>query len=334
MYRPGTNPKSVARGASRDRRAMAASTSALPSHTAAVAAAAAGDDRLMATRSASPAPHAQPSPPPVHAPSSLPEQQHYEMSDDAGHEEVCTNPASPSYGYRVPSSPSRGSASLPSLGNSARSNGWTVSSASFPQPSQGLKIEEIDDCEDAAAAQGACDFMETGSASASALGTPTTTSVANNSLVRVQPPLNSLSQVPVRPLVDYGRLIPTGVTGFFQAAKKGVDHEWVVTQGPRLTQSYRAVGMFPFAAHAALQGKSQIIEQNMASAWRTPDASACYYGLTPLKCWFVKNITGPMYAREMIDVPFDTTLLTRSQNGSGVRSFLIEACQRIGPGTR
>lgn len=242
--------------------------------------------------------------------------------------DVCNNPASPSYGNRE----RKASASLPTMSCKRPATAWAADGpaawaassaadgAGLRHNGGGITIEEItddDDCDFAAVSKDADDFMETAQG-------PRRTPPSAITHAEVTP----LSQIPMRTLVDYGRMIPTGVTGFFHATPNGTNYTWVLEQSKRLTNAYKAVGMYPFAAIAGTAGKLSVIAQGMEINWRSPDAMASYYGLTALKNWFIANIAGPMYAREMVDVLFETLLALKSQNGSGVRSFLIEACRQ------
>ena len=140
----------------------------------------------------------------------------------------------------------------------------------------------------------------------------------------------TLSQIPYMPLVPYEKLIPTGVVGFFHTeSAQRAEPRYVMDESRRLIQQYRSVNLLPFAAVSIESGMLQKIAHHMSQNWRSPDAHTCY-GLTKLKEWFSVNVSGPMYAAEMIDVHFETKLCVRSLPGSGVRMFLIEACRQAG----
>lgn len=238
-------------------------------------------------------------------------------------DELCANPASPSYGTRV-------CTSLPSP-ETNRYTGDRNTCCSEPT------IEEIDDDDametgDSSSAARAADmFMQSvqSSSSSSSSSSAVTVNQQNGALVS-QSRIPPLSQIPLQPLVPWDRLISTGVTGYFEGAQKSVDYQWVLEQRTRLTNTYKSVLFYPFAAIAVQQNISQQIEQFMRANWRSFDSCASYFGLAALKAWFSKNVCGPMYAREMINVTFDTKLLCRSPSGSGVRSFIIEACRQAG----
>lgn len=224
--------------------------------------------------------------------------------DDLDALSLCTNPASPSYGRPE----SRQSTSLPTPDRKRMATSYTPGYDSNNHRDDTF-IEDI-----------SSDDSDTPRRS---INSPNE-SMAGVTSHYVMP----LSFLPNTGLVTNETAICTGPAAFFQISADQCTPSWVFSQTRRLTHTYKAVVMFPFAAAAADLGKLPIIRENMKVGWRTIDAAACYYGLSALKSFFITNVTGPLYCSDMSETPFDTAFTHRSQNGSGVRSFIIEACRQ------